>query len=250
MQLVNQNIRFLRDQEKWTQKEFAGKLDIKVSQLGAYEEFRAIPPLSIILKIADLFRVDLDTLIRVDMGKGSPKKLKKGRLARGTEILAITVDNKDRELVELVMQKASAGYLAGYQDTEFVKELPKVNLPMLPRNATHRCFEIKGDSMLPIKPRSFVVGAFVDNLENIKDGTTYIVVTNEGIVYKRLFKFLKDEKLLMVSDNAAYKPYLIPMNEVLQLWSFTGFFTFEAPDIEQSKISFDHLAIRLVELMG
>ena len=145
-------------------------------------------------------------------------------------------------------QKAFAGYLSGYHDVEFVKELPKVNLPMLPRNATYRCFEIKGDSMLPITPGSFVIGAFVDDLDKIKDGITYIIVTNDGIVYKRVFKFMKDEKLLLVSDNAEYKPYLINMSEILQVWSFAGYFTFNAPGVEQSKkISFEHLALRIVE---
>jgi transcriptional regulator with XRE-family HTH domain len=250
MKIINQNVRFLREREKWTQKEFATKLDISVSQLGAYEEFRATPPLPIVVKIADLFKIDLDTLIRIDMGKGSAKKLKKNRLMRGKEVLAITVDQGDRENVELVNQKAFAGYLSGYYDVEFVKELPKVNLPMLPRNATYRCFEIKGESMLPVMPGSFVIGSFIDDLDKIKDGVTYIVVTNDGIVYKRVFKFMKDEKLLLVSDNAEYKPYLVNMSEVLQIWAFAGYFTFNAPVVElPKKISLDHLALRVVESM-
>ena len=250
METINKNIRFLRDRERWTQKELAGKLGIKISQLGAYEELRAVPPLPIILKISDLLKVGLDTLVRVDMGKDVLKK-PKNRFVRGKEVLAITVDKQGHENVELVTQKASAGYLAGYHDTGFVKELPKVNLPMLPRNATYRCFEIKGESMLPIRPGSFVIGAFTDNLEKIRDATTYVVVTKDGIVYKRIFKFLKDEKLLLVSDNPEYKPYLVNMSEVLQLWAFIGYFTFQAPEVEQPKrISLDHMALQIVELMS
>jgi hypothetical protein len=58
--------------------------------------------------------------------------------------------------------KASAGYINGYSDPEFVRELPKFHLPML-QGGTFRAFEIKGDSMLPIHPGSIIVGEYVDD---------------------------------------------------------------------------------------
>jgi transcriptional regulator with XRE-family HTH domain len=202
-QIINQNIRFLREQAEWTQKELAAKLSIKVPAIGAYEEFRATPPIPIIIKIADLFNVDMDSLLRQNLNipKSSSGKLslKKNNFLRGQDILSITVDRDNKENVELVTQKASAGYLNGYADPEFVKELPKISLPTLTKNATHRAFEIKGDSMLPVKPGDIIIGKYVENIEKIKDGKTYVVVSGtEGIVYKRVFAFRNDEKLLMV----------------------------------------------------
>ena len=48
---------------------------------------------------------------------------------------------------------------------------------------------IKGDSMLPLREGAFVVGRFIDGPQQIKSGSTYILVTiNEGIVYKRVCK--------------------------------------------------------------
>jgi hypothetical protein len=49
----------------------------------------------------------------------------------------------------MVPLKASAGYLNGYADPEYVAKLPKFYLPMF-KQGTFRAFEIKGDSMLPI----------------------------------------------------------------------------------------------------
>ena len=60
-------------------------------------------------------------------------------------------DEEDRENIELIPQKASAGYLNGYADPEYIREQPRFRLPFLPSNATYRAFEISGDSMLPIK---------------------------------------------------------------------------------------------------
>jgi transcriptional regulator with XRE-family HTH domain len=219
MEMINKNVRYLREQAGWTQKELAAKLDVKTPVIGSYEEFRSIPPIPMATKIADLFKVDLDTLVRTDLGKGQKKKSNTDKYRKGKDVLAITVDSHSKENVELVNQKASAGYVAGYSDTEFVKQLPKFNLSILPTNRTHRAFEIIGDSMLPIPGKSIVVGDYVEDLADIKDGECYIVITGEGVVYKRLYNFLKDSnKMLLVSDNLVYEPYLIDFNDIIEVW--------------------------------
>src|SRR5688572_14699539 len=120
MELINKNIRYLREQAKWTQKELAARLDVKVPVVGSYEEFRSIPPVPIAIKIADVFNVSLDALLRIDMGKGAPKKSNKEKYLRGKEVLAITVDTQNKENIELINQKASAGYLSAYSDPEYI----------------------------------------------------------------------------------------------------------------------------------
>lgn len=220
MEIINKNIRFLRDQAGWTQKELAAKLDVKQPVIGAYEEFRSLPPIPMAIKIADLFKIDLDTLVRLDLGKGTKKKSNIDKYKRGKDILAITVDSQNKENVEFVNQKASAGYLNGYNDTEFVKELPKLSLPFLSRNNTYRAFEINGDSMLPIPTKSVIVGEYVENISDIKNGDSYVIITKEeGIVFKRVYSFLKESnKILLVSDNPIYEPYFLDFNNIIEVW--------------------------------
>lgn len=249
--MINKNIRFLREQASWTQKELAAKLDINAPVIGAYEEFRAMPPIPILIKIADLFKVDIDTLVRVNLGTNSKSKTKKEKLLRGKDVLTITVDTQNKENVELVTQKASAGYLSGYSDPEFVKELPKLSIPLLAKNATHRAFEIKGDSMLPVKPNDIIIGKYVDNFEKIKDGKTYVIVSEtEGVIYKRVFAFAKDEKLLMISDNKNYKPYLLPIKDITEIWAFTARITLDDLAVEPLEgISLSFLAAKWMEIL-
>ena len=45
MNIANQNLKYLRKLRGWTQQEFADKLRIKRSLVGAYEEERARPNL-------------------------------------------------------------------------------------------------------------------------------------------------------------------------------------------------------------
>jgi transcriptional regulator with XRE-family HTH domain len=247
MAIVNKNIKFLRLRAGWTQKELAEKIELNQPVIGAYEEERAMPPLATLLEISDLFKVSIDVLSRKDLSKLPEKDW---NTFSGKEILAITVDKDDKENIELVSQKASAGYLNGYQDAEYIVDLPKIGLPVLPRNVTYRAFEIKGDSMLPVPSGAIVFGAYVESLSSIKNGGLYIVVSQqEGIVFKRVFAFADTKnKLLMVSDNRLYEPYTIHTEDVLEIWAVKAYFSTQFPDMDAGKTSIDHLAHSVLKL--
>ena len=247
MAFINKNLKFLRAQQGMTQKQLAEKLGLKQAAIGAYEEERSTPPLASLLDITKIFNVNLDDLVKLDLSKGDKDR----KVTRGREILAITVDSAERENVELVTQKASAGYLSGYQDVEFVKELPKISMPVLPKNKTYRAFEIQGDSMLPIQPGTIIFGEYVDNITSVKNGKLYILVTKQdGIVFKRVFNFADDEaKLLLVSDNRHYQPYPVDIEDVLEIWSGKAFFSNQFPDPQGSQpASADQLAHTVLTL--
>lgn len=247
MSFVNKNLRHLRQQHGWTQKELAEKLGVKQPVIGAYEEERSIPPLFTLLSIAELFSLSLDVLVQEDLSKPGSKK----KIAPKKEVLAITVDRNDQENIELIPQKAAAGYLAGYQDAEFVSELPKISMPVLPRNRTHRAFEIQGESMLPIQPGSIVFGEYVESLQDVKNGKSYVLITKQdGIVFKRVFRFDEHkDSLLLVSDNRAFEPYTIKASEVMEIWLVVSFYTKSLPEAGiQPSALVDQLALRVVQL--
>jgi transcriptional regulator with XRE-family HTH domain len=249
--VISKNLKFLRTQHELTQKQLAEKLGLKQAAIGAYEEERATPPLSCLQDLSKIFKVNLDVLVNHDISRLPKSEWKSQQFSRGKDILAITVDKENRENVELVTQKASAGYVAGYQDTEFISELPKISFPVLSRNSTYRAFEIQGDSMLPVQAGSIVFGEFVENLAAIKNGKLYILVLKDGIVFKRVFNFLdEDGKLLLVSDNRLYEPYTINGADVSEVWRAHGFFTTKFPEPESLNQGslVDKLALQLFQM--
>jgi len=251
MPQVNENIRFLRKKLGHTQEQFSEKLGIKRSLLGAYEEGRADPRLNNLIKMANLFGTSVDILISKDVSRLSESELNTDEYKRGKEVLAITVDANSKENIELVPEKAAAGYSQGYADPEYISELPKFNLPILPTNATYRAFEISGDSMLPILPGTIIIGEYVDDVRSIKNGKTYILVTkNEGIIYKRVFNYLSENgKLFLVSDNRQYSPYQIDAEEVLEIWSSRAYISVQFPDAdEKNEVTTEHLASIVLDL--
>lgn len=251
MTLISDNIKYLRKRMGLTQEQFAEAIGIKRSLIGAYEEARADPRINNLIKMAEISGTSVDLMISKDVSKLSESELNVDRFKRGKEVLAITVDENQRENIELVPDKAAAGYTVGYADPEYISELPKFKLPILPSNATYRAFEISGDSMLPILPGTIIIGEYVDNIRDIKNGKTYILVTkSEGIVYKRVFNYLNDNgKLFLVSDNRQYAPYQIDGEDVLEVWSSKAFISVQFPEAdEKNEVSTEHLASIVLDL--
>ncbi len=250
MPAINENIRFIRKQLKLTQDQFGQQLGIKRSLVGAYEEGRAEPRLELLQKMAALVGLSVDNLISGELQFEPSPKTEKKNYIRGKDVLVVSIDSARKDNIELVPQKAAAGYMNGYADAEYVKELPKFNLPIL-NSGTYRAFEISGDSMLPILPGTIIVGEYVENLSDLKNGKTYILVTGrEGIVYKRVFNYLHENgKLFLVSDNRHYSPYQIDGEDVLEAWAAKAYISVQFPDMDSQKdMSIENLAGVVLDL--
>ena len=236
MKNIQTNIRHLRSLKGFSQERFADELRWTRSMVGSYEEGRSEPPIDKLIDLSNYLDIPIDILVKNDL-----------RLAKDTSFIEIgskrvlfpiTVNEDNEDLIEIIPTKASAGYLQGYEDPEYIEQLQKIKLPFLP-TGTHRAFPIKGDSMLPVKDGSFIVARFVEDIYDIKSGRTYIVLTKEdGLVYKRAYNHIDtDGKLILKSDNKNYKPYEISVKNILELWEFTCCINTQEYDEDELKLS-------------
>ncbi|WP_159517340.1 XRE family transcriptional regulator [Sunxiuqinia indica] len=228
MNYLAQNIKYLRRAKKWTQQQLADKLLVKRALIGSYEEGRATPKIQVIQQLAALMELSVDDLLGIDLEKQKP--VPKSSL----QVLSVVVDQQNDELIPIVPVKASAGYLNGFADPQYIGSLPRFFMPVpeLSRERTYRVFQLKGDSMLPVQPGSYVFCEFIADVDDLKEGQPYILVTKEeGLVYKRVY--LKENgQLLLKSDNPEYEAYFIDSNSVLELWRAKGVLSFELPKPE------------------
>lgn len=232
------NIKCLRKRKKRTQDEAAVSLGMKRSTFSGYENEVAMPGISALLLFSKYYNISVDTLLKVDLTKltqqqlfflenGEDIYLKGGKI----RILATTVDANDNENIELVHEKAKAGYTQGFYDPEFINELPRFQLPFLSKEKKYRTFQITGDSMLPIPDKAWVTGEFVQNWLALKDGDACIILTlDEGIVFKIIEnKIRRYGRLNLFSLNTEYNPYEIPISEVKEIWRFVHYISDELP---------------------
>lgn len=214
--------------------DLAAELDLTRTTLSGYEK-NVQPPFRILIRISEYFNISLDAFIKYKIESLSEFQL--SQIEKGFDVdvtgsklrlLTISVDKTGKENIEMVPVKAQAGYTNSYSDIEFIATLPKFRLPFLPENKTYRTFQIKGDSMLPITEGSWVTCSYIENWEQIKDGKACIVVTrDDGIVFKLIYKRLKEARFLLVSSNRNYSPYEIQVSQILEIWQFETYNSFE-----------------------
>lgn len=247
-----QNLKYLRKLKGYTQGDFAQKIGINRPKIGSYEEGRAEPKLETLQNISHFFKVKIDDLLEKDLSK-SKRISTKDIEGNNLRILPIIVDDNQNEKISLVPIKAAAGYLNGYSDPEYVEDLPTFNLPFSQLGqGTHRAFQIKGDSMLPIESESYILGQYLENWNWIKDGECYIIVSKEeGVVYKRVVNALNQEEkrfLELHSDNKNYEPYTVAVEEILEVWRALGFISFNLPEKNASQLSVEQLSSVVLQL--
>ena len=234
------NIKILRNRRKRTQDVVAGELNMSRSTLNSYENGSIKnPTLDALMLFSRYFKLSIDTMVKVDLSKLSDFQL--SELERGNDVfvtgsrlrvLATTVDSQNKENIEVVPLKAKAGYKNGFADPDFIKKLPTFQLPLLLSDRKYRMFQISGDSMLPIPDKSWVIGEYLENWYDMKDGEAYVILTQEeGLVFKIAFNHLRKKKcLLLKSLNSFYQPYELHIGEIREVWKFCNFLSNELPE--------------------
>ena len=230
------NIKKLRLRQKLSQEDLAGTLEIGRMKLHLIETGKTVnPPLEDVIKFSTFFNISTDVLLKTDLRKVSELTIREMEagdeaFAIGTKIrvIATTVDQKNRDNIELVPIKAKAGYASGYGDPAYIGKLPAFHMPTLPRDRKYRMFPITGDSMLPIPDSAYVMAHYIEDWKGIKSGTPCIVITQrEGIIFKLVTCLPK--ALQLVSNNPLYAPYEVSYQEVLEVWQFHSYMSNEFP---------------------
>lgn len=230
--MLAQNIKYLRNKSKFSQQELSEKLSVPRSSLSDYERGHTQVGIDVLIKLSDIFDVKIDDLIRSNLSHRDLEIVRNKEL----RVLAISVDTDNNSNIELVETKAEAGYLGSFSDPEYIKDLPKIAFPNIPQG-TFRGFEIHGDSMLPMETGSIVICEYIERLQEIKAGRTYIIISkSDGVVYKRVKNDPTANKLVLISDNDAYLPYQIDYNEIAEVWQYYAHLSFS-----DSKFTFNYM---------
>lgn len=235
----NTNLKLLRKRRGKTQDELANALGMKRPTLSGYENSVAHPGIDELMKFSAYFRIAIDTLIKVDLSKLTGNQLY--QLENGQDvyisgnslrILATTVNPENKENIELVPEKAKAGYTNGFSDPEYISELPVFRMPFLSDNKKYRTFQLNGDSMLPIPDRSWVTGEYIQDWNHILSGDACIILTlSEGLVFKIVDNHIRDDGFMtLYSLNTIYEPFRVHVQDIREVWKFVHYISTEIPE--------------------
>lgn len=162
----------------------------------------------------------------------------------------VVVDDDDNDRIPLVSVKAQAGYLEGYDDSNYIEELPTYSLPEM-RNGTYRMFQVSGFSMYPtLQDGSYVIGKFVENWEWLSDNRVCVVVTErDGVIVKRVTNRAKEKGLLYCkSDNRDYNHITVMVEDIKEIWECKAHISFEFLDPVTNYQKIAELEVNVSEL--
>lgn len=132
--------------------------------------------------------------------------------------------NQPSELrVPLVGIKAQAGYVKGYEQTDFIETLEKYALPpgVNPKGLEWSYFEVDGDSMEPTLSAGDILLTSLlpsEDWADIKNFSVYVLLTDEQLLVKRIYR--KNKEWVLVSDNSdAYPQVSIDLSRIRQVWT-------------------------------
>ena len=238
---VGKNLKALRKFKEMSQDQIAQALLMNRSTYSGYENGVALPNIENLISFSEFFKISIDDLVKKDFSVFSVSDWQNYSAlwkddAKGIHlrILAGLVDQNNEEMIEMIPEKARAGYVAGFSDPEFMKVLPTLQIPFLSKDRKHRAFPISGDSMPPVNNGSHVIGEFIQDWTQLKSGTPCIVVTKEdGIVFKFVYNHLEEnQSLLLVSSNPLFEPYSVKMKDIIEIWKFSAYFSKDLPEVQ------------------
>jgi len=96
LSFLGKNIRKIRIAKKLSQTDFALLFDLKRTALGAYEEGRAEPKISTVIKISEYFKISTDILIKNEITVNQIFGFNEKLLNLKNEIPFISVSNLER----------------------------------------------------------------------------------------------------------------------------------------------------------
>ncbi|MBO9613387.1 MAG: helix-turn-helix domain-containing protein [Dyadobacter sp.] len=147
----------------------------------------------------------------------------------GTEFLDIG-EGRFLMVTPLVEQKAYAGYVSGWADTEFVEELPKHAVVVNKLHfGTYRTFRVQGDSMDNGTRESIAEGDLVTARKlhkkywlsklHLHKRSKWVIVKYDGIITKEIVDHDVDNGILHYrSLNPAYPDDFVHLDEVQELY--------------------------------
>ncbi len=227
-QLLYKNLIYLRKKYQLSQDKIASGLSITRTTWAGYEKGKCEPTASVLKRISTYFQISVDSLLFENLENPTNKMNQLDSLmSHEIRVLAITVNEKQKENVELVPVQAIAGYAQNFTDINFVGSLPKLSIPKL-REGTYRAFEVKGLSMLPINEGSIVIGKFVTSFHEFQNNKRYILVIRDlGVTFKKVVSDSKStDRVILVSDNTEYLPFSIAIMDILEMWEMVAYIGF------------------------
>lgn len=142
-------------------------------------------------------------------------------IKKTAQIIPVVVDADGESLITIIDAQAAAGLPYNLENPVYWREKPHFRMPWPQfKSGDYILIQITGDSMTPtIYNGDWLCCKRINDYKEVRDGYIHIIVSNEGVVCKRVLNRVdKRQALALKSDNEQYPTYDQPISDVLQIW--------------------------------
>lgn len=233
------NIKELRLLLGLSQQDLSDKTAIPRGRINAWEQRGTTPKLEDYRILVDFFNKNG---INVTTQKFEYEAVEIPMVAEDSAIYTSKSGNVFTELsdgkflmtIPLVEPYAYGGYLSGYNDNDYLEELPKFSLIVEKHHrGLYRAFQVRGDSMDDDSKNSIcsgdiAVGRSVDKTYwtskfHLHKWEDYIIVHKEGILIKRISQHNVENGIIICHslnpDKESYPDFTLHLEDIYELYN-------------------------------
>jgi phage repressor protein C with HTH and peptisase S24 domain len=251
---ISKNLSTIRHSMGLTQVEFAEIFDIKDrkgvpsnDKVWTYENGKANPSITLIERVSHVTGVPYEELVTEEISEQRIDKKKFKEYIDGKknyeeiqQIKSFTDQRREQKvenkpfMVPLVPVKAQAGYVKSFDQSTYIDNLEQYALPpgVNPHGAVWRYWEVEGESMEPaFHSGDIILTSLVHQMdwENLRNFYLYVIVTEEKVLFKRVFS-KNNLEWVLISENEEHSPQqLLPVEFIKEVWVFRRSIVSKAP---------------------
>lgn len=196
-------------------------------------------------QVAEKFSIYLN--VNVEYLKGNSTEMFAGELKKSNSTNdfrseRLAKKNLDKPfLVPLVPVKAQAGYVKAIDQSRFIDSMEEFALPpgVNPIGAVWRYWEVEGESMEPaFHSGDIILTSQVHKYDwdNLRNFYLYVIVTDEKVLFKRVFAKNLLEWVLISENEENYPQQLLPVEYIKEVWVFRRHIVNHAPPTKTFEI--------------
>lgn len=192
-----ERIKSVMQEENVRGNAFAEELDFNDSSLSKILRGMRPVPTSLLESISRVYNINYDWLLK---GEGTMKE-EQPKEENTMSLPLIPID-------------AMAGALTGSMDMIMEYDCERYIVPIF--KGANFLIRVQGDSMTPRYLSGDIVACKRVEMDNLwfQWGKTYVLDTRQGALLKRIEPADKEGFVQICSDNAKYKPFTLPIDEI------------------------------------
>jgi transcriptional regulator with XRE-family HTH domain len=233
---IHEKIEQARISAGLSQEDMAEKLGIGRSTYQYWE--KKTPSIDKILKVAKALNLPEDYFF----GENDENIISDSEISYSQKRLTQKNTPTNPLTVPLVPVKAQAGYVKAIDQSTFIDTLEQYALPpgVNPQGAIWRYWEVEGSSMEPaFNTGDVILTSQVHQMdwENLRNFYLYVIVTDERVLFKRVFCKNSLEWVLISENEEQYPQQILPVEYIKEVWVFRRSIIAKAPPTKEFKIT-------------